>query len=141
MQQSNGITTYKKQGKVSDLELFINKREVSGNIGIGHTRWSTHGEPNDVNAHPHTSMNGKITVIHNGIIENYKTLKKKLEKENFTFSSDTDTEVLANLIQYHFKINNDFEKAVRISLNEVEGAYGIAILNKSEPDKIIIRLQ
>ena len=76
LQQSNGITTYKKQGKVSDLELFINKREVSGNIGIGHTRWATHGEPNDVNAHPHTSMNGKITVIHNGIIENYSRLQK-----------------------------------------------------------------
>jgi len=138
LNEHGNILSYKKKGKVKELESQFDKDILAGKTGIGHTRWATHGEPNDINAHPQMDMTGNIAIVHNGIIENYKTLKKKLEKENFTFTSDTDTEVLANLIQYHFKIFNDFEKAVRISLNEVEGAYGIAILNKSEPDKIII---
>ncbi|HQY21580.1 MAG TPA: glutamine--fructose-6-phosphate transaminase (isomerizing) [Ignavibacteria bacterium] len=138
LNEHGNILSYKKKGKVKELESQFDKDILAGKTGIGHTRWATHGEPNDINAHPQMDMTGNIAIVHNGIIENYKTLKKKLEKENFTFTSDTDTEVLASLIQYHFKIFNDFEKAVRISLNEVEGAYGIAILNKSEPDKIII---
>ena len=138
LNEHGNILSYKKKGKVKELESQFDKDILTGKTGIGHTRWATHGEPNDINAHPQMDMTGNIAIVHNGIIENYKTLKKKLEKENFTFTSDTDTEVLASLIQYHFKIFNDFEKAVRISLNEVEGAYGIAILNKSEPDKIII---
>ncbi|HOS83965.1 MAG TPA: glutamine--fructose-6-phosphate transaminase (isomerizing) [Bacteroidales bacterium] len=138
LQQSNGITTYKKQGKVSDLEFFINKREVSGNIGIGHTRWATHGEPNDVNAHPHTSMNGKITVIHNGIIENYSRLQKKLVDRGYTFISETDTEVLANLIEYiYIKGNISAELSVRLALTKVIGAYGLVIMCSDEPNKLI----
>lgn len=138
LNEHDNILSYKKKGKVKELESQFDKEILAGKTGIGHTRWATHGEPNDINAHPQMDMTGNIAIVHNGIIENFKTLKKKLENEGFTFTSDTDTEVLANLIQYHFKIFNDFEKAVRISLNEVEGAYGIAILNKSEPDKIII---
>ncbi len=132
------INIYKKAGKVKELENKFNEEALEGKIGIGHTRWATHGEPNDNNAHPHFDMNRNITIVHNGIIENFKTLKKKLESEGFTFSTDTDTEVLANLIEYHYKKKNSFEIAVRLALTEVEGTYGIACLCKSEPDKIII---
>ncbi|MBK9333940.1 MAG: glutamine--fructose-6-phosphate transaminase (isomerizing) [Ignavibacteria bacterium] len=138
LDKNNDINIYKKKGKVKELESEFNIEDLSGHTGIGHTRWATHGEPNDINAHPQTDMTGNIAVVHNGIIENFKTLKKKLEKDNYKFVSDTDTEVLANLIQFHFKQNNSFETSVRYALSEVEGAYGIAVLNRSEPDKIII---
>ena len=97
----NGETNvYKKQGKVSELEDFISDKSLTGTIGMGHTRWATHGEPNDVNAHPHVSQNGYFTIIHNGIIENYSRLKRKLEGRDYVFQSETDTEVLANLIAF-----------------------------------------
>lgn len=134
----NDFSYYKKAGKVKELEKDFNDEILDGKIGIGHTRWATHGEPNDNNAHPHFDMNKHISVVHNGIIENFKTLKKKLSNEGYTFSTDTDTEVLANLIDYHCKTTNDFEKAVRFALSEVEGTYGLAMLCNSEPDKIII---
>ncbi|MDQ3022353.1 MAG: glutamine--fructose-6-phosphate transaminase (isomerizing) [Bacteroidota bacterium] len=136
--EDNDINFYKKAGKVKELEVEFNGEILEGKIGIGHTRWATHGEPNDNNAHPHFDMTKNITIVHNGIIENYKTLKKKLSLEGFTFSTDTDTEVLANLIEFHYKQKNSFEIAVRLALTEVEGTYGIACLCKSEPDKIII---
>ncbi|MEP7146839.1 MAG: glutamine--fructose-6-phosphate transaminase (isomerizing), partial [bacterium] len=134
----SNINSFKKAGKVKELESEFDKDLLTGKIGIGHTRWATHGEPNDNNAHPHFDMDRNITIVHNGIIENYKTLKKKLSLEGFTFSTDTDTEVLANLIQFHYKQKGSFEIAVRLALTEVEGTYGLACLCKSEPDKIII---
>lgn len=131
---------YKKKGKVNDLADLIKNNDVSGHIGIGHTRWATHGEPNDANAHPHTSQNGKFTVIHNGIIENYTRLKDRLEDRNYSFKSNTDTEVLANLIEYiYIKANGEInaEQAVRLALSKVIGAYGIVVIAQDEPDKLI----
>jgi len=129
---------YKKKGKVNDLESFIAQSPIGGNLGIGHTRWATHGEPNDVNAHPHTSENGKFIIIHNGIIENYTRIKEKLQIRGVTFKSDTDTEVLANLIEYiYIKGEVSAEIAVRLALSKVEGAYGLVIICIDEPDKLI----
>lgn len=135
----NGETkTFKKKGKVSDLENYVQGKDITGSIGMGHTRWATHGEPNDINAHPHTSMNGHFVIIHNGIIENYSPLKKKLEQRGYKFKSQTDTEVLANLIEYiYLKGSVEAEMAVRLALNKVVGAYGLVILCNNEPDKII----
>jgi len=134
----NDLTIIKKKGKVADLEEYAREHDVSGNIGIGHTRWATHGEPNDVNAHPHTSMNGHFTIIHNGIIENYGRLKKRLEDRGYIFKTETDTEVVANLMEYiYLKGQVSAEIAVRLALHKVIGAYGLAILCKEEPDKMI----
>ncbi|MBS1516478.1 MAG: glutamine--fructose-6-phosphate transaminase (isomerizing) [Bacteroidetes bacterium] len=138
LNEDGEINIFKKKGKVKELESQFDFKKLKGHTGIGHTRWATHGEPNDINAHPQSDMTGNISLVHNGIIENFKTLKRKLENEGYTFTSDTDTEVLANLIQYHFKQKNDFELAVRLALTEVEGTYGLAVMNRSEPDKIII---
>ncbi|HEX2934296.1 MAG TPA: glutamine--fructose-6-phosphate transaminase (isomerizing) [Bacteroidales bacterium] len=132
------VRTYKKKGKVSDLEAFVTEKDVTGTIGIGHTRWATHGEPNDINAHPHTSMHGHFTLIHNGIIENYGSLKKKLEQRGYEFKSQTDTEVLVNLIEYiYLKGNVSAEIAVRLALHKVVGAYGLVIICREECDKLI----
>jgi glutamine---fructose-6-phosphate transaminase (isomerizing) len=132
------VNIYKKQGKVADLEKYVLKDDISGNIGIGHTRWATHGEPNDINAHPHVSMNGHFILIHNGIIENYGRLKEKLIDRGYTFKTETDTEVLANLIEYiYLKGQVSAEIAVRLALSKVVGAYGLAIICKDEPDKLI----
>lgn len=129
---------YKCKGKVSDLEEHIGERPVVGTVGIGHTRWATHGEPNDVNAHPHISMNGHFIIIHNGIIENYTQLKKKLERRDYKFTSDTDTEVLVNLIEYiYLKGNISAEIAVRLALTKVVGAYGIVVICRDEPNTLI----
>ena len=134
----SGIKTFKKKGKVSDLEIETGDKDTRGTIAIGHTRWATHGEPNDVNAHPHTSMNGTFTIIHNGIIENYSTLKTKLEENGYTFKSETDTEVLANLIEYVYsKGQLEAEIAVRLALTKVVGAYGLVVMCADEPDKLI----
>lgn len=129
---------YKRKGKVADLEEFVGRNEINGNIGIGHTRWATHGEPNDSNAHPHVSMNGKFIIIHNGIIENYGSLKSKLERRGYTFNSQTDTEVLVNLIEYiYLKGNVSAEIAVRLALFKVVGAYGIVVICRDEPNTLI----
>lgn len=130
--------TFKQKGKVSDLEKHIGDRPVDGKIGIGHTRWATHGEPNDTNAHPHTSMNGHFIIIHNGIIENYGHLKSRLERRGYKFDSDTDTEVLVNLIEYiYLKGNISAEIAIRLALTKVVGAYGIVVICRDEPDTLI----
>lgn len=132
------IYSFKKAGKVSIMDDAIDKDFYTGNIGIGHTRWATHGVPNDINAHPHFDMYDNIVIVHNGIIENYKYIKTRLIEEKYTFITDTDTEVLANLINYYFRKTKNFEKAVRMALIEVEGTYGIACLCAEEPDKIIV---
>ena len=128
----------KRKGKVSDLEKHIGGKKLVGTMGIGHTRWATHGEPNDANAHPHISMNGHFIIIHNGIIENYGHLKQRLERRGYKFSSETDTEVLANLIEYIFlKGNISAEIAVRLALTKVVGAYGIVVICRDEPNTLI----
>lgn len=136
---NNGsLNVYKKQGKVSVLEDFALTQSVKGTIGIGHTRWATHGVPNDVNAHPHLSNSGNISLIHNGIIENYGPLKEVLIKRGYVFHSETDTEVLVNLIEEIQKQENvSLDEAVRVALNEVIGAYAIVVLNKNNPDQLI----
>ena len=129
----------KTKGKVSDLEAkAASELDTTGTIGIGHTRWATHGVPNDVNSHPHYSNSGNLVIVHNGIIENYDPLKKELIKRGYTFTSDTDTEVLVNLIeeikkQEHIKLG----KAVQIALNQVVGAYAIVVFDKQNPDEIV----
>lgn len=129
---------FKCKGKVTDLEKFIGSKIIEGTIGMGHTRWATHGVPNDTNAHPHVSMNGLFTIIHNGIIENYSPLKSRLEKRGYKFISDTDTEVLVNLIEYiYLKGNLSAEIAVRLALTKVVGAYGIVVICRDEPNTLI----
>jgi len=129
---------YKCKGKVSDLENLVADQDTSGNIGMGHTRWATHGEPTDVNAHPHLSMNKQFVVIHNGIIENYNQLRNELVEEGYTFISETDTEVLANLIEYVYrKLEVPPEEAVRVALTKVIGAYGILVAFTQKANTII----
>lgn len=135
----NQLNVFKKKGKVSDLDIFCKDKDTSGKIGIAHTRWATHGEPNDVNAHPHLSQNGKLAIIHNGIIENYASLKEGLKKRGHKFLSDTDTEVLIHLIEDIQKNENvSLEDAVITALNQVIGAYAIVILDKDNPDTLIV---
>lgn len=132
------IHLHKCKGKVSDLENHIGDIEVFGNVGIGHTRWATHGPPNDVNAHPHLSGKQDLAIIHNGIIENYNTLKEELINRGHKFESDTDTEVLAHLIEeVQSNADVDLFEAVRISLNEVVGAYAIVVMDKNNPEQLI----
>ncbi len=129
---------YKCKGRVVDLETHIQNKDKSGKIGIGHTRWATHGEPNDINAHPHMSENGHFIIIHNGIIENYVRLKKRLQDRGYHFKSETDTEVLANLIEYiYLKGKVNAEIAVRLALTKVIGAYGLIVICTNEPDQLI----
>ena len=133
-----GLKVYKKKGKVSELEDYAISQDLHGNIGIGHTRWATHGEPSDRNAHPHSSANGKLAMIHNGIIENYALLKQELINKGYTFKSDTDSEVLLNFIQDIQGNNNcSLEEAVRIALKRIVGAYVIILLNQDDPDTLI----
>lgn len=136
---NESLHVYKCKGRVSDLEKHVATEDVSGHVGIGHTRWATHGEPNDRNAHPHTSMNGDFVLVHNGIIENYAELKSDLQKKGYSFQSDTDTEVLVNLIEYFYRNAEDVdaEIAVRLALSKVVGAYGIVVICKNEKTQLI----
>jgi glucosamine--fructose-6-phosphate aminotransferase (isomerizing) len=135
---NGSLSILKKEGKVSVLEAHAKDKSQVGTIGIGHTRWATHGEPCDRNAHPHLSNSGNIAIIHNGIIENYASIKEELTQRGFHFDSDTDTEVLVNLIE---DIQNEdklsLEEAVRVALNEVIGAYAIVVIDRREPDKLV----
>jgi len=135
----SGIKVCKTKGKVLDLEAKAQEGfTINGNIGIGHTRWATHGVPNDVNSHPHLSNSGDLVIIHNGIIENYAPLKEELIKRGYTFKSDTDTEVLVNLIEeVQKKENIKLGKAVQVALNQVVGAYAIAVFDKKNPNEIV----
>lgn len=129
---------YKKQGKVSDLENFVGNQPTSATLGMGHTRWATHGAPSDRNSHPHTSHNGKLSIIHNGIIENYSSIKEEMLKRGHVFNSDTDTEVLIHLIEdIKEKTNQSLDESVRIALKEVVGAYAIVVVSEDHPDEII----
>jgi glucosamine--fructose-6-phosphate aminotransferase (isomerizing) len=133
-----GIRVFKIAGKVAELERMLLGLGSNSNIGIAHTRWATHGIPNEVNAHPHVDCTGNIAVVHNGIVENYQSLKKKLEKEGHIFKSQTDTEVIAHLIEEFYKIYGDIEIAVRNLFFEVKGTFGLAIMTSYDPDKIIV---
>ena len=134
----SNLNVYKKQGKVANLEEFAEDKDRSGNAGIGHTRWATHGEPNDINAHPHYSQDEDLAIIHNGIIENYDSIKQELLNKGYTFRSETDTEVLCYLINDIRKnTTTKLGEAVRLALQQVIGAYAIVVISKSEPDKII----
>jgi glutamine---fructose-6-phosphate transaminase (isomerizing) len=135
---NNGLHVYKTRGKVSDLEQLIMDKDTYTTIGMAHTRWATHGEPNDINAHPHNSPNGKLAIIHNGIIENYSIIKEELKQRGYVFKSDTDTEVLAYLIQdirEHEK--TDFAESVRLALSQVTGAYAIVVISQDDPDMLV----
>lgn len=135
---NHDLKVYKKKGKVQELEDFVVGKDLEGSLGIGHTRWATHGEPNDVNAHPHMSTTTNFALIHNGIIENYSSLKKELSSRGYEFQSETDTEVLVQLIDDIYTNSKvSAEEAVRLALNKVVGAYGIVVICKNEPDKLI----
>lgn len=131
----------KGKGKVSNLEERVSKSQIKGTVGIGHTRWATHGQPNDINSHPHNSQSGKIALVHNGIIENYASLKKELQREGREFKSETDTEVIVQLIEEIYENGNGedftFERAVQLALQQVVGTYGLAIVNMEEPNRVI----
>jgi len=135
---NGNLVIYKTKGKVSDLEHAIQGKDLSGSVGIAHTRWATHGEPNDVNAHPHFSESGNLALIHNGIIENYRSLKTELQNQGYHFKSETDTEVIIQLIQYIMDSHSiTLEEAVPLALNSVIGAYAIVIVDKTHPDRMI----
>ena len=132
------LNVYKAKGKVDNLTEYCGDKDVSGTIGIAHTRWATHGEPSSRNAHPHYSQSHNLAIIHNGIIENYAEIKEKLKAKGVNFVSDTDTEVLVQLIEYIMvKKQLDLLEAVQVALYQVIGAYAIAVLDKRDPDQII----
>lgn len=136
--QNGSLRVYKKKGKVAELVEFAKNQDTSGNVGMGHTRWATHGRPDDTNAHPHTSTSGRLVLIHNGIIENYAVLKSALLRHGYTFKSETDTEVLVNLIEEVQKQENlPIEEAVRQALTQVHGAYAIVVMDRDDPQKIV----
>jgi len=135
---NGGVSLYKKKGKVQDLVDFIGEKDVKGTSGIGHTRWATHGKPDDNNAHPHRSGNKRLALVHNGIIENYATLKEALERLGHTFESETDTEVLVHLIEeYQRRDEIPLEDAVYMAMNKVVGAYALVVIDKEHPDKLV----
>ncbi len=135
---ANQLAVYKTKGKVADLARYIQGKDTSGTIGIAHTRWATHGEPSDINAHPHYSQSGQLALIHNGIIENYPVLKETLLREGYTFQSDTDTEVLVQWIEYmRTTRNTDLFHAVQLALTQVVGAYAIAVIQQDDPDTMV----
>jgi glucosamine--fructose-6-phosphate aminotransferase (isomerizing) len=131
------LTIGKQAGKVANLERDVNPAAIPGTLGVGHTRWATHGLPNDVNAHPHTDASGSIALVHNGIIENYLTIKKKLLHAGYVFRSETDSEVLAVFIGMLYEQLGDLEEAVRTALHEVEGTFGIVVVSSHDPDSMI----
>ncbi len=137
---NGGLNIKKGKGKVASLKKKLSVESAEGLIGIGHTRWATHGAPNDVNSHPHVSESGRIALVHNGIIENYSSLKKQLQKKGRTFHTDTDTEIIAQLIEEIYDNGNgvDFEQSVQLALKQIVGTYGLAILHENEPGRVIV---
>ena len=136
IQQGNSIECHRAVGRIAELERKINGLDIKGTIGIAHTRWATHGEPNEVNAHPHRDQDENVFLIHNGIIENFHSLKKRLEKEGIAFRSDTDTEVLAHLIGLNF--DGSLSEAVRKTMSQVEGTFGVAVIHRNVPGEIVV---
>ena len=139
MSNGHGLETRKAKGKISNLESVVNANPIHGSVGIAHTRWATHGQPNECNAHPHTDCTNTIAVVHNGIIENFSALRKMLQMQGHTFRSETDTEVLAHLVEAAF--DGKLEDAVIDALNLVQGTYGIAVISSRDPDKIVCARQ
>ena len=136
IQQKNDIVCYRSVGKIVELERRLNGVDINGTVGIAHTRWATHGEPSEANAHPHRDQDENVFVIHNGIIENFLALKKRLEKQGITFRSETDTEVLAHLIGLNF--NGSLNEAVRKTMSQVEGTFGLAVIHRNAPGEIVV---
>ncbi len=135
---NNGLTVFKKKGKVTELEAFVKGKNLESHIGMGHTRWATHGAPNDENAHPHYSGDGKLAIIHNGIIENYASLKQDLLNKGHRFLSETDTEVFIHFVEdIKQKENCELEEAVRLALTKVVGAYAIVVMSSDNPNKLV----
>src|SRR5512146_1891612 len=133
-----GLQVRRAEGKLRNLEEAIRLKPLDGTYGIGHTRWATHGRPTEENAHPHRDCTGKIVVVHNGIVENYVALKKKLRDEGHTFTTETDTEVIAHLVEQHVKAGKvSLEEAVRKTVNELSGVFALAIISVDEPNKIV----
>ena len=130
------LNVYKTKGKVADLERFAESKDISGCIGIAHTRWATHGEPNDVNAHPHYSQSKNLALIHNGIIENYQELKAKLLRSGYTFYSQTDTEVAVKLVDYYYKITGTPLEAISRAMLRIRGSYAFGVIFKDYPGKL-----
>lgn len=138
LSDNNELNIYKAKGKVADLELLADKQDNSGTLGIAHTRWATHGVPNEANAHPHASQSGNLTLVHNGIIENYVVLRTQLETKGFTFKSETDTEVLVQLIEYTMNVTGaDLPTSVRQALSKVIGAYAICVIDRRHPEQLV----
>jgi len=133
--EDSNIIIQKTAGKISALEQLLKQKEHNATLGIGHTRWATHGEPTDINAHPHLDNTGKIAVVHNGIIENYKSIRTFLQKKGHVFFTQTDTEILAHLISEHY--DGDLFEAVRMAMTQVDGTYGIAVICLDNPDRIV----
>lgn len=136
LSKNGEIKIEKEKGKISDLEQNLNGAQLSGFIGIAHTRWATHGEPSQINAHPHTDTNGDIVLVHNGIIENYHSLRQILMDKGHEFKTETDTEIIAHLIEEFYKNGTSFEEAFRAALLEIDGTYGLALITKHEPGKL-----
>ncbi len=137
LNNKNQIEVRRDAGKLDNLFNLVSRDPVNGNIGIGHTRWATHGEPSARNAHPHVGATGRVVVVHNGIVENYQELQEELAAEGVEFKSDTDTETIVHLIERYVTITGNLEEAVRKTLQQIRGAHGIVVLSADEPDKII----
>ena len=135
--QNEKIVVRRDAGKIARLEALIAEQPVQGNIGIGHTRWATHGAPNQQNAHPHLSGNGEIVIVHNGIVENYLSLRDELLAEGAMFQSETDTETIVYLIERYYAVTQDLAKAVEMTMKRVKGAHGIVVMSSREPDRLL----
>jgi len=139
--QDGKLQVRRAAGRIKTLEGILRERPVTGSLGIGHTRWATHGRPSDENAHPHTDCRGDLVVVHNGILENYLEIKDRLRGEGHAFRSETDTEVLAHLIEHHLKTTGRLERAVKAALAEVTGSYAIGVVSTAAPDRLIAAKQ
>ena len=135
--QNGKIEIRRDAGKIDHLETLITQEPLEGNLGIGHTRWATHGAPNMQNAHPHISSNGEIVIVHNGIVENYLSLREELSAEGAVFRSETDTETIVLLIEHYYAVTQDLLHAVQETLKRIKGAHGIVVMSSREPDKLV----